>query len=146
MLLLLIKLEPYVKEAVRKARVARLATVDDKAQPYLVPVVFVFDHECFFIPLDKKRKKVKPAKLRRIKNIEKNPNVALLIDEYSDDWSKLFFVMVLGKASIIGVEQGELLTKVHKLLFRKYPQYKRVGLGESCIMIYPRKVIFWKNK
>lgn len=143
--MLLFKLQPYVKEVIHKAKVARLATVD-KAQPYLVPVVFVFDHESFYIPLDKKSKKVKPAKLRRVKNIEKNPNVALLIDEYSHDWSKLFFVMVLGKASTIGKEQGEVLAKVHKLLLAKYPQYKRVGIGESCIIIHPQKMIFWKNK
>ena len=140
------KLETYAKAVIDKARVARLATVDDKAQPYLVPVVFVFDQGSFFIPLDEKSKKVKPEKLRRVRNIQKNPNAALLIDEYSDDWRKLFFVMILGKASIIDREQGELLAMVHKLLYAKYPQYKRVGIGESCIMIDPQKVICWRNR
>jgi len=142
----LVKLEAYVRAVIDKARVARLATVSDKAQPHLVPVVFVFDKESFFIPLDEKAKRVRPERLRRVKNIQKNPNVALLIDEYNDDWRKLFFVMVTGKARIIGKEQGELLAKVHKLLFAKYPQYKRVGIGESCIMIDPQKVILWRNR
>jgi len=139
------KLEPKVKAMISKARVARLSTVDND-QPHAVPVVFIFNRGCFFIPLDKKSKSVKPEKLRRVRNIVKNPRVALLIDEYKEDWSKLFFVMVLGKASIIGKEQGELLARVHKLLLAKYPQYKRVGIGESCIMLDPQKVIFWKNK
>jgi len=142
----LVKLEAYARAVIGKARVARLATVGDKSQPHLVPVVFVFDSESFFVPLDEKSKRVRPEKLRRVKNIQKNPNVALLIDEYSDDWRKLFFVMVLGKARIIGKEQGDLLAKVHKLLFAKYAQYKKVGIGNSCIMIDPQKVIFWRNR
>ena len=139
------KLEPKVKAIISKARVAKLSTVDND-QPHLVPVVFIFDRGYFFIPLDKKSKGVKPEKLRRVRNIRKNPKVALLIDGYKEDWSKLFFVMILGKASIIGKEQSSLLAKVHKLLLAKYPQYKKVGIGESCIMMDPRKVIFWKNK
>lgn len=139
------KLEPKVETMISKARVARLSTVDND-QPHSVPVVFIFNRGYFFIPLDKKSKSVKPEKLRRVRNIIKNPRVALLIDEYKEDWSKLFFVMVLGKASIIGKEQGEILARVHKSLLAKYPQYKSVGIGESCIMIDPQKIIFWKNK
>ena len=139
------KLEPKVKAMISKARVARLSTVDND-QPHAVPVVFIFNRRYFFIPLDKKSKSVKPEKLRRVRNIVKNPRVALLIDEYKEDWNKLFFVMILGKASIIGKEKNELLARVHKLLLTKYPQYKKVGIGDSCIMVDPQKVIFWKNK
>ncbi len=140
------KLETFARTVVDRARVARLATADDNGQPHLVPVVFVFDREYFFIPLDEKSKTVKPENLRRARNIQKNPNVALLIDEYSEDWRKLFFVMILGRASIIGKEQVELLARAHKLLYAKYPQYRKVGIGESCVMIEPRKVISWKNR
>lgn len=140
------KLETFARTVVDRARVARLATADDNGQPHLVPVVFVFDREYFFIPLDEKSKTVKPENLRRTRNIQKNPNVALLIDEYSQDWRKLFFVMILGRASIIGKEQVELLARAHKLLYAKYPQYRKVGIGESCVMIEPRKVISWKNR
>jgi len=141
-----VKLGTFARIAIDKARVARLATADDKGQPYLVPVVFVFDQESFFIPLDEKSKKVRPEKLRRVRNIQKNPNIALLIDEYSGDWRKLFFVMILGKASIIGKGQVELLSRAHKLLYAKYPQYRRVGIGELCIMIKPQKITSWRNR
>ncbi len=141
-----VKLETFARTVIDKARVARLATADDKGQPHLVPVVFVFDQESFFIPLDEKSKRVRLGKLRRVRNIQENPNVALLIDEYSDDWRKLFFVMILGKASIIGNEQRKLLARAHKLLYAKYPPYRRVGIGDSCIMIDPQKVISWRNR
>jgi hypothetical protein len=32
--------------------VARLATVDSECKPHLIPVVFVFDNDCYFIPID----------------------------------------------------------------------------------------------
>src|ERR687892_968936 len=89
-----------------RARVARLATADSKAIPHIVPVVFAFDGEKYYIPVDEKTKTAKPDKLRRIKNIEINPAVALLIDEYSEDWKKLLFIMIQGKASILGKRRG----------------------------------------
>lgn len=144
-LYLLVKFEEDMKILIEETRVARLATVDG-VQPHLVPVVFVFADERFFIPLDEKSKSIRSDELRRVKNIRRNPKVALLIDKYEEDWTKLFFLMVQGSASIIGKGHLQLLTKVHKLLFAKYHQYKKVGIGESCIMIEPTKVIYWKNK
>jgi PPOX class probable F420-dependent enzyme len=140
------------KTIIHKARIARLATVDLECKPHLVPVVFVFDSSlsCYFIPIDEKTKQSKPENLKRVKNIKENPNVALLIDEYYEDWTKLYFIMIQGKASIIGgkkLDQDEmsLLEKAHKLLRNKYPQYQDIGVGEYVIMIMPQKVTDWKN-
>ena len=78
----------------------------------------------------RKTKRSKPENLKRTKNIQQNPNVALLIDEYNEDWRRLYFIMIQGKASIIGakeLEQNELvlLEKAHKLLSGKYVQYQK---------------------
>ena len=139
-----------LKTIIDKARVARLATVDSEHKPHLIPVVFAFDNDSYFIPIDEKTKRSKPEKLKRTKNIQQNSDVALLIEEYNDDWTKLYFVMIQGTASIIGgkkLEQNELslLEKAHKLLIDKYLQYQKIGIGEYVIVIIPRKVITWKN-
>jgi nitroimidazol reductase NimA-like FMN-containing flavoprotein (pyridoxamine 5'-phosphate oxidase superfamily) len=52
-----------VKAIIDKARIARLATVDSKSKPHLVPVVFAFDGEHYYIPIDKKTKQ-EPSKLK----------------------------------------------------------------------------------
>ncbi len=141
-----------VKTIIDKARVARLATVDTECKPHVIPVVFVFDNDCYFIPIDAKTKRSRPEKLKRAKNIQQNPNVALLIDEYNENWRKLYFIMIQGKASIIGGKKLEqqselfLLEKAHKLLSDKYLQYQEIGIGEYVIMIIPQKVITWKNE
>ena len=82
----------------------------------MVPVVFVFDGNSYYIPIDKKPKRDDdPEQLRRVRNIQKNPNVALLIDEYKEDWSKLVFIMIKGKGSLIGKSTGqEDVKKVRK--------------------------------
>jgi PPOX class probable F420-dependent enzyme len=143
--------DTYPKTIIHKARVAGLATVDLECMPHLVPVVFVFDNDCYFIPIDEKTKRARPENLKRVRNIKENPNVALLIDEYNEDWTKLYFILIHGKASIIGgkkkLDQNEMsfLKKAHKSLRNKYPQYKKIGVGEHVIMIMPQKVIAWKN-
>jgi PPOX class probable F420-dependent enzyme len=137
---------PAVEEIIDRARVARLATIDSEFKPHLVPVVFVFDGNNFFIPIDEKRKMAKPEKLKRIRNIQDNPNVALLIDEYSEDWTKLAFVMIQGNASVASKgEENIQVRQAYKNLMTKYIQYQKVGLGEMCIIITPKKVASWSN-
>ncbi len=139
-----LKLNQKTKALIKGAKVARLSTVDQKSYPYVVPVVFVFHENSFFIPLDEKKKTVNSRNLKRVKNIEKNPNVTLLIDKYQNDWKKLFFLMIHGKAKVID-GNNKLIDKIHKLLVSKYPQYKKIGIGNSCIKIEPTKVRFWSN-
>ena len=140
------KIPSAAEEFIKRARVARLATIDSEFKPHVVPVVFVFDGKHFFIPIDQKRKTAKPEKLKRIKNVHDNPNAALLIDEYSEDWTRLAFVMIQGKASIASKTEGNLqVQEAYKKLMTKYLQYQNVGVGEMCIIIAPEKVISWGN-
>ena len=135
-----------VEEFIERARVARLATIDLEFKPHLVPVVFVFDGNHFFIPIDEKRKTAEPDKLKRIRNIEHNPSIALLIDQYDEDWKKLAFVMIEGEASIANKSEGNIqVRQAYKKLITKYIQYQKVGVGEMCIIITPKKLASWSN-
>ena len=145
--------DTFPKTIINTAKVARLATVDLEGKPHLVPVVFIYDNDrdIYFIPIDEKTKRSRPENLKRVRNIKENPNVSFLIDEYNENWTKLYFIMIQGKASIIGgkkeLDQNEmsLLKKAHKLLRYKYSQYQKIGIGEYVILIKPQKVIAWKN-
>ena len=139
-------ISPAFEEFIEGARVARLATVDSEFKPHVVPVVFVFDGNHFFIPVDEKRKVSKPEKLKRIRNIQDNPNVALLIDQYDEDWTKLAFVMIQGKASVASKREGNIqVRRAYNKLMVKYVQYQKIGVGEMCIKITPKKVASWSN-
>jgi len=97
------------------ARVARLATVDPQGRPHVVPVCFVLDGGTLYTAVDEKPKRTR--KLQRLRNIEANPQVEVLIDHYEDDWSKLWWVRLRGTARI--VEDPRAVD----LLVAKYPQY-----------------------
>ena len=60
-----------------------------------------FNGNNIFIPLDNKAKDINSNKLKRVKNIQKNPNISFLIDIYDDkDWNNLSYLMIQGKARI----------------------------------------------
>ncbi|HEU4340624.1 MAG TPA: pyridoxamine 5'-phosphate oxidase family protein, partial [Candidatus Binatia bacterium] len=95
------RLSPKEKAFIRAARVAHLATADDKGQPHVVPICFVFNGKEFFSPIDEKPKRVAPNRLKRLKNIQQNSRVSLVIDHYDEDWRRLAYVMIAGTAEIL---------------------------------------------
>ena len=139
-----------IVETLNNSKIARLATVDpENNQPYLVPVVFVFNGYNIFIPIDDKPKKTgNSTQLKRVKNIQKNPNISFLIDTYDEeDWNNLSYLMIQGKARIVvnRLKDIDTIKIAHYLLSEKYLQYKNlVGMGDSCIVIDIQKVIKWK--
>ena len=147
----MIECKSDIVKTLNNSKIARLATVDpENNQPYLVPVVFAFDGNNIFIPIDDKPKKtINSNQLKRVKNIQKNPNISFLIDTYDDeDWNNLSYLIIQGKARIVVnrlKDTNNTINTAHSLLSEKYLQYKKlVGMGDSCIVIDIQKVIKWK--
>lgn len=129
---------------ISRKRIAHLATSDTSGIPTVIPVCHVYNNGIIYSPLDKKSKKVEPKRLKRVKNILKNPNVSLVIDEYNDNWEKLSYVIIQGKASLI--DHGQEYSKSLMLLCEKYEQYREMKLdtlGLPIIKVLPEKVITW---
>jgi PPOX class probable F420-dependent enzyme len=138
------RLEPSAgaSRLIRSARVAHLATADRNGQPHVIPICFVFDGKCFYSPIDEKPKRVAPRKLKRLRNIEANPKVALVIDRYDEDWQKLAYVLVSGTAQM--VVRGKRHEKAVLLLRKKYRQYRAMGIHERPIIsITPNRIVVW---
>ncbi len=126
-------------------RVAHLATVGSEAEPHVVPVCFVFDGERFYTALDQKPKRVPPERLHRTRNIQRNAKVALLLDDYREDWNRLRYLLIHGEASL--VEDEAERSRAFRLLLAKYSQYREAGLedtGWPLIRIDPRGVHRWR--
>jgi PPOX class probable F420-dependent enzyme len=105
---------------VTAARVARLATTDPDGRPHLVPIVFAVDGETLYSAVDRKPKR--STKLRRIENARVRPDVTILVDHYEDDWSRLWWFRLRGRARVL--DQGEERERALSLLKEKYPQYR----------------------
>jgi PPOX class probable F420-dependent enzyme len=105
---------------VAEARVARLATVDEKGRPHLVPICFTCDGDTLYSAVDRKPKRT--ANLRRLDNIRANPRVSVLVDGYDEDWSRLWWVRLDGSARIVEEELEQ--ARALGLLQAKYEQYR----------------------
>ena len=119
-----------------------MATADQTGKPHVVPICYAYEGGFLYSVIDEKPKKVAPHKLRRVRNIEINPQVALVIDDYDEDWSRLGFVLIQGNAQIlpIGTEQQRAI----KLLREKYPQYRTMALEDKpVIKVTPISVRSW---
>ena len=110
----------WARERFGGARVARLATLTPSGDPHVVPVVFALAGEVIWTPVDAKPKSGR--RLQRLRNIEADPRVTLLVDHYDEDWSSLWWVRADGVATIVSLESEHGRHAV-ELLTAKYPQY-----------------------
>ena len=142
-----------VRGLLRTARVARLATIDAEGRPHLLPVCFAFDGRVFYSAVDRKPKRGRS--LARLRNIAANPDVALLVDHYEDNWEKLQYVLVRGKARLLRPAERQARTRALRLLRAKYPQYRAYDArlqgsllpdDAPIIAITPRRVTFWSAR
>ena len=104
----------------RSARHGRLATADAGARPHVIPVCYCFDGKHCYSSVDRKPKSGR--QLRRLRNLAENPRATLLVDHWSEDWSELAWVMVRGRAELVG--GGEEFDDAIVRLTEKYPQYR----------------------
>jgi PPOX class probable F420-dependent enzyme len=102
------------------ARVARLATIDPDGRAHLVPIVFAIDGDTLYSAVDRKPKRSRT--LRRIENARARPDVTILADHYEDDWRRLWWIRLRGRARVL--DEGDERERALALLAEKYPQYR----------------------
>lgn len=109
-----------MRQRVTAARVARLVTVDAAGQPHAVPVCFVLQGETIFSAIDHKPKR--GGQLRRVRNLTQTGRACVLVDEYAEDWSSLWWVRLDGAGRLV-TWPNEADGAVAALV-AKYPQYR----------------------
>src|SRR5262252_5820660 len=97
------KLSAKEKDFVECLRVARVATLTSGSAPHNVPVCPVFEKNKIYFGTSKTAKKVR--------NIQANPRVTVVFDEYSEAWAYLRGVMFQGKARIVNAREFRSLRK-----------------------------------
>ena len=121
-------------------RVAHLATADAAGRPHVVPVCFAYLDGRIYVAIDEKPKR--SLRLKRLRNIEENPQVSLVFDRYVEDWSRLAWVMVHGTAAI--VLNGPEHERAVAVLRGRYLQYQSMALeGRPVISISVERASSW---
>lgn len=138
-------LPPWARQMLGEARVGRLGTADASGRPLVLPVCFDLEGEALYSAVDAKPKRVPGPALRRVRNIEANPRVALVVDDYDEDWRRLRYVLVEGRARLL--EAGLEFTRAVERLTAKYPQYAAMDLARTAslvIAIAAERALAWR--
>lgn len=120
------------REFLAGRRVAYLATADRRAAPHVVPVCFALHGETLYITIDDKPKRVSGRALKRIRNIAENPAVAVVADRYDEDWTRLGWVMLHGRAEIL--TEGTEHDAAQALLRARYPQLVAMRIAQLAVI------------
>jgi PPOX class probable F420-dependent enzyme len=118
-------------DEVARSRVARLATLDADGRPHLVPIVFALVGETLYSAVDEKPKRSRA--LRRIENARERPDVTVLVDRYDDDWTRLWWVRLRGRARVL--DGGEEAEAALALLTAKYEPYRERPPGLPVLAV-----------
>jgi len=130
------KLSSKEKDFVESLRVARVATVASDGVPHNVPVCPLFEKNKIYFGTERSA--------RKVRNIESNPSVTVVFDEYTEAWSYLRGIMFQGKAHIVNAKE---FRELRKKIYSKYSQYERsASLGErdsAIVEVTPERKFSW---
>ena len=139
------RLDPETRALLVDERVAHLATADRAGAPHVVPLCYAVGDDALYFVVDAKPKRRGGTALKRMRNIAVNPAVALVVDRYDEDWSRLAYVLIHGRAEIV-IDPGER-ARALTLLRARYPQYRQMALDGPeypVVRITPERVHRWR--
>jgi PPOX class probable F420-dependent enzyme len=132
------------RDFVDAQRVGHLATADADGNPHVVPVCFVISNDTIYVTIDEKPKRARGRSLKRLRNLMDNPSAAIVVDHYDEDWRRLGWVMLRGRADILpdGVEHD----RAQESLRERYVPYRAMQLaGFPVIALRIERVTSWGN-
>ncbi|MDP9242857.1 MAG: TIGR03668 family PPOX class F420-dependent oxidoreductase, partial [Actinomycetota bacterium] len=108
---------------------------------HLVPIVFALDDERMYTAIDDKPKRSRD--LQRLANIAADPRVSVLVDSYDEDWSRLWWVRVDGRAEILDEGAGKEREHALDLLAAKYEAYRSRRPSDAVVGITISRWTAW---
>jgi len=131
--------ETEIRRRLGEARVAHLATTSPDGKPHIVPICFVLLGGEVFFAVDHKPKST--TDLQRLRNIATHPDVAVLADHYEEDWARIWWVRIDGRARVL--DAGEAAEHAIDVLSSRYPQYRRARPIGPVVSIQIERLSGW---
>jgi PPOX class probable F420-dependent enzyme len=124
-----------------RQRVAHLATADRNGIPHVIPICYAVAEDNLYIAIDEKPKR-RDQPLKRLRNITENPAVSVIVDHYEEDWSRLGWVLLRGRATLL--HHGPEFATGLALLRARYPQYASMNLETNpLIAVHIERISSW---
>jgi PPOX class probable F420-dependent enzyme len=126
-------MEPWVEDALAGARVGRLATVGREGTVGLVPICFAVVGGRLVSAVDHKPKRT--SRLRRLDDIVASGRATVLVDHYDEDWTRLWWVRVTGRADVL--DDGDPASSAARdALVGKYGRAEQYGDNPPAGPVY----------
>lgn len=134
------ELPGWAAELLDTSRVAHLGLLDEDAEPRVLPITFALHGGAVWSAIDDKPKR-RDRPPARVRFLRQRPAVALTVDRYSDDWTRLAWLQLLGRADTVEArEQPAALAA----LASRYPQYRQATPGGPLIRIAVERTLSWR--
>ena len=132
------ELPGWARELLAAERVARLAFVDDRDHPRVLPVTFALAEGAVWSAIDDKPKRSRePARLRYL---QRRPEAAVCVDRYDDDWDRLAWVQLLGTVSIVDIDAAPAAVAA---LTARYAPYRERRPPGPLLRLEPERAVYW---
>ena len=119
---------------------ARLAFLDDRERPRVLPVTFALAEGAVWSAIDDKPKRT--AEPARVRYLRRRPEAALCVDHYDDDWSRLAWVQLLGRVELLPLERGPAGIAA---LAQKYGQYRERRPPGPLLRLEVERALHWRS-
>jgi PPOX class probable F420-dependent enzyme len=133
------ELPGWARELLATERVARLAFVDDRDRPRVLPVTYALADGWVWSAIDEKPKR--PGEPARVRYLRRRPEAALCVDRYSDDWSRLAWVQLLGRIEIVAVADGAAALEA---LAARYEPYRERTPPGPLLRLSVERSLSWR--
>lgn len=127
----------WARELVATAPVGRLGLIDDSGRPRVLPVTFALIGDAAWSAIDEKPKRVAGRELARVRWLRERPQATLLVDRYSDDWSELAWVQLVGRVAVLDEPPpAELVAR--------YEQYRHERPSGPTLRLDVERTVQWR--
>jgi PPOX class probable F420-dependent enzyme len=133
------ELPAWARELITSARVARLGLLDERDEARILPVTFAEHEGALWSAVDRKPKRTsEPARVRRLR---RRPQASLLVDAYSDDWTRLAWVELRGRVTVLEASDAPGALEA---LAAKYEQYRSEPPPGPLLRLAPERHACWR--
>jgi PPOX class probable F420-dependent enzyme len=136
-----LKLPAWARELLEGSAVGRLGLVDGEGRPRVLPVTFVVHAGAAWSAVDDKPKRVPGPELARVRWLRERPEAALCVDRYSDDWSRLAWVQLLGRIAVVEAQDAHAALEA---LAAKYPPYRQRPPAGPLLRLDVDRALRWR--
>lgn len=136
----LLQLPEWAHGLLEDARVGHLALLDSAGQPRVLPVTYAICDQAAWTVIDNKPKRTQslPARVRWLRD---HPRAAITVDRYSDDWSELRWVQLLGQMTVLdGPPTGAGMTSLEA----RYPHYTADPPLGPLLRLTINRAVWWR--